>query len=142
MPDWVIWVILAAVLAAGEVLASFTFILGPLALAALPAAAVAAVGGAVELQIATFIVASVASLLLIRPIARHHLMTPARIRTGTAALIGSRALVLERVDADSGQVKIGGEVWSARPYDEDDVYEPGIRVEVVKIQGATALVQE
>jgi membrane protein implicated in regulation of membrane protease activity len=142
MPDWVIWVILAAVLAGGEVLASFTFILGPLSLAALPAAVVAAVGAPIEAQIAVFIVTSIASLLLVRPIARRHLMTPARIRTGTAALIGSRALVLERVDADSGQVKIGGEVWSARPYDEDDVYEPGNRVEVVKIEGATALVQE
>jgi membrane protein implicated in regulation of membrane protease activity len=142
MPDWVIWVILAAVLAAGEVLASFTFILGPIALAALVPALIAAVGGPVEAQIGAFIVASVASLLLVRPIARRHLMTPSRIRTGTAALIGTRALVLDRVDADSGQVKIGGEVWTARPYDEDDVYEPGVRVEVVKIEGATALVQE
>jgi membrane protein implicated in regulation of membrane protease activity len=142
MPDWVIWVVLAAVLAGGEVLASFTFILGPIAIAALLPAVVAAVGAPMEAQIASFIVAAVASLLLIRPIARRHLMTPARIRTGTAALIGSRALVLERVDADSGQVKIGGEVWTARPYDEDDVYEPGIRVEVIKIEGATALVQE
>ena len=142
MPDWVIWVILAAVLAAGEVLASFTFILGPIAIAALVPAAIAAVGGPMEAQIAAFIVASVASLMLIRPIARRHLRTPARIRTGTAALIGSRALVLEQVDSDSGQVKIGGEVWTARSYDEDDVYEPGARVEVIKIEGATALVQE
>ncbi len=142
MPDWVIWVILAAVLAAGEVAASFTFILGPIALAALVPAIVAAVGAPMEAQLASFIVASIASLLLVRPIARRHLRTPARIRTGTAALIGSRALVLDRVDADNGQVKIGGEVWTARPYDEDDVYEPGARVEVVQIQGATALVQE
>jgi membrane protein implicated in regulation of membrane protease activity len=142
MPDWVIWVVLAAVLAAGEVMASFTFILGPIAVAALVPALVAAVGGGLEIQIASFILASVASLLLIRPIARRHLRTPAQIRTGTAALIGERALVLDRVDADSGQVKIGGEVWTARPYDEDDVYEPGTRVEVVKIKGATALVQE
>ncbi len=142
MPDWVIWVILAAVLAAGEVMASFTFILGPIALAALVPAIIAAVGGPMEAQIGAFIVASIASLLLIRPIARRHLMTPSRIRTGTAALIGTRALVLDRVDSASGQVKIGGEVWSARPYDEDDVYEPGARVEVVKIEGATALVQE
>jgi membrane protein implicated in regulation of membrane protease activity len=142
MPDWVIWVILAAVLAAGEVAASFTFILGPVALAALVPAVVAAVGAPIEAQLASFIVASIASLLLIRPIARRHLRTPARIRTGTAALIGTRALVLDRVDADHGQVKIGGEVWTARPYDEDDVYEPGARVEVVKIEGATALVQE
>jgi len=142
MPDWVIWVILAAVLAAGEVAASFTFILGPVAIAALVPAVVAAVGAPMEAQIASFIVASIASLLLVRPIARRHLQTPARIRTGTAALIGERAVVLDRVDADHGQVKIGGEVWTARPYDEDDVYEPGVRVEVVKIQGATALVQE
>jgi membrane protein implicated in regulation of membrane protease activity len=142
MPDWVIWVILAAVLAAGEVMASFTFILGPIAIAALVPAIVAAVGGPIELQIGTFIVASIASLALIRPIARRHLRTPSRIRTGTAALIGTRAVVLEQVDADSGQVKIAGEIWTARPYDEDDVYEPGTRVEVIKIEGATALVQE
>ena len=142
MPDWGIWLIAAALLAAGEVAASFTFILGPVAIAALVPAVVAAVGAPMEAQIASFIVASIASLLLVRPIARRHLQTPARIRTGTAALIGERAVVLDRVDADHGQVKIGGEVWTARPYDEDDVYEPGVRVEVVKIQGATALVQE
>jgi membrane protein implicated in regulation of membrane protease activity len=142
MPDWVIWVILAAVLAAGEVAASFTFILGPVAIAALLPALVAALGGPIEAQLVAFILASVASIALVRPIARRHLRTPARIRTGTAALIGERALVLERVDADSGQVKIGGEIWTARPYDEDDVYEAGARVEVIKIQGATALVQE
>jgi membrane protein implicated in regulation of membrane protease activity len=68
--------------------------------------------------------------------------TPAAIRTGTAALVGSRAVVLEQVDADGGQVKLGGEVWSARAYDEDDVIEPGARVEVMRIDGATALVIE
>ena len=142
MPDWGIWLILAAVLAAGEVAASFTFILGPIALAALLPALVAALGAPIEAQIIVFILASIASIALVRPIARRHMSTPARIRTGTAALIGSRALVLDRVDADHGQVKIGGEVWTARPYDEDDVYEAGARVEVVKIEGATALVQE
>ena len=142
MPDWVIWVILAAVLAAGEAVASFTFILGPLAIAAIVPAIVAAAGGAIELQLGAFILASIASLLILRPVARRHLRTPAQIRTGTAALVGARAVVLETVDANSGQVKIGGEVWTARPYDEDDVYEPGVRVEVLKIDGATALVQE
>jgi hypothetical protein len=69
---------------------------------------------------------------------------PARRRRssapGTAALVGGPATVLERVDRDGGQVKIGGEVWSARAYDEDDSFEPGARVEVMKIDGATALV--
>ena len=66
----------------------------------------------------------------------------AQLRTGTAALVGTRALVLERVDADGGCVKIGGEVWTARAYDEDEVIEPGTRVDVLKIEGATALVSE
>jgi membrane protein implicated in regulation of membrane protease activity len=142
MPDWGIWLIAAALLAAGEVAAQFTFILGPIAIASLVPALLAGLGAPIEAQIIAFIIASIASLALVRPIARRHLSTPARIRTGMAALIGTRALVLDRVDADHGQVKIGGEVWTARPYDEDDVYEPGVRVEVIKIDGATALVQE
>jgi membrane protein implicated in regulation of membrane protease activity len=85
---------------------------------------------------------SLASLLVLRPIATRHLRTPAQLRTGTAALVGSQALVLERVDRDGGQVKLAGEVWSARSYDEDEAFEPGARVEVLKIDGATALVAE
>ena len=79
---------------------------------------------------------------VLRPIARSHLRTPAQLRTGTAALVGTRALVLERVDANGGSVKIGGEIWTARAYDEDHVMEPGMRVDVMKIDGATALVAE
>lgn len=139
MPDWVIWIIGAAALVAGEVFTA-GFILGPIGLAALLAAAVAAVGGGLGLQLAVFIVGSVASLAVIRPLARRHLRIPAHTRTGTAALVGTRAVVLERVDADHGMVKIGGEVWTARPYDEDQAFEPGTRVEVLKIEGATALV--
>jgi membrane protein implicated in regulation of membrane protease activity len=139
MPDWVFWLIGAAVLAAGEV-ATLGFFLGAVALAALPAAAVAAMGAGPVIQLTVFILGSIASLLFIRPIARRHMTTPASLRTGTAALVGARAVVLERVYADGGRVKIGGEEWTARPYDEDDVYEEGARVEVMKIQGATALV--
>jgi membrane protein implicated in regulation of membrane protease activity len=131
----------AAALAVGEVL-TLGFLLGPLAVAAVVAAIVAAVGGPVELQFAVFIVGSIASLLVLRPVARRHLRTPPQTRTGTAALIGARAVVLERVDADGGQVRIGGEVWSARSYDDDQAFEPGARVEVMKIEGATALVSE
>jgi len=79
---------------------------------------------------------------VIRPIARRHLKQPAHLRTGTKALIGERAVVLERVDGDAGQVKLAGEVWSARAFDDDDVFEQGARVEVLKIEGATALVSE
>ena len=116
--------------------------LGPLALAAVLAALVALVGGSAGLQIGAFVAGSIASLAIVRPIARRHMHMPARVRTGAAALIGQRATVLERVDADHGMVKIGGEIWTARAYDEDHVLEPGARVEVMKIAGATALVAE
>jgi membrane protein implicated in regulation of membrane protease activity len=139
--DWVWWVIAAGVLAVGEI-ATMGFFLGPIAIAATLAAIVAVVGGGLAVQWIVFIAGSLASLLVLRPIARRHLRTPAALRTGTAALVGSPAVVLERVDRDGGQVKIGGEVWSARSYDDDDAFEPGSRVEVMKIDGATALVAE
>ncbi|MFL5895657.1 MAG: NfeD family protein [Thermoleophilaceae bacterium] len=139
MSAWVAWAVVAAVLAAGEA-ATAGLVLGPIALAAALAAIVAAAGAGLVFQAAAFIVASVAALGILRPIATRHLHTPAHIRTGAAALIGMRATVLERVDGEGGRVKIGGEIWSARAYDDDQVIEPGDRVEVLKIDGATALV--
>ena len=141
MPGWAVWLIVAALLAGGEVLTS-GFILGPLALAAVLAGLAALVGLGVVFQLLVFIAAAVASVLLLRPIAVRHLRAPARIRTGTAALVGSRAVVVERVDDVGGRVKIGGEVWSARAFMDGEVMEPGARVEVAKIEGATALVFE
>ena len=141
VPGWAVWLIVAALLAGGEVLTS-GFILGPLALAAALAGLAALVGLGVVFQLLVFIAAAVASVLLLRPIAVRHLRAPARIRTGTAALVGSRAVVLERVDDVGGRVKIGGEVWSARAFMDGEVMEPGARVEVAEIEGATALVFE
>ena len=141
MPSWVLWIVLAALLAVGEVMTT-AFLAGPIALAALAAAIVAIAGGGAAFQLVVFIAGSLASLALVRPIARRHLKTPPSIRTGTAALPGSKALVLERVDDLGGQVKIGGEVWSARAFFEGQVLEPGARVEVARIEGATALVYE
>lgn len=139
MPAWVAWAIAAAILAAGEA-ASAALVLGPVALAAAVAAIVAAAGAGAVAQIVAFIVASLAALVVLRPIARRHIRIPPHMRTGAAALIGTSATVLERVSREGGRVKIGGEIWSARAYDDDEVIEPGDRVEVLKIDGATALV--
>ena len=141
MDDWVWWMIAAGVFAIGEI-ATLGFFLGPIAIAAVTAAIVALAGGGLAAQWIVFIAVSLASLLVLRPIARRHLRTPSQLRTGTAALIGRSAVVLERVDRDGGQVKLAGEVWSARSYDDDEAFEPGARVEVMKIDGATALVAE
>jgi membrane protein implicated in regulation of membrane protease activity len=141
MEDWVWWMIAAGALAVGEI-ATMGFFLGPIAVAAVIAAIVALTGAGLAVQLVVFIVAAAASVAVLRPIATRHMHTPSRLRTGSAALVGSKALVLERVDADGGQVKIGGEIWTARAFDDEDVIEPGARVEVLKIEGATALVAE
>jgi membrane protein implicated in regulation of membrane protease activity len=111
------------------------FFLGPVALAAGAAAIVAAAGTG-------WAVSSCSG----RSIARFACADRARVRRTAvrhqAALVGARAVVFERVDADGGRVKIGGEVWSARALDEHSVIEPGARVQVAEIQGATALVYE
>ena len=142
MPGWVVWAIVAVALALGELATPGLFFLGPVALAAIPAGIVALIGGPAWLQLIVFIAGSLASLGILRPIARAHLRVPALTRTGTARLIGERAVVLQRVDANGGRVRIGGEEWSARAYMDDQVLEPGTHVEVVKIEGATALVYE
>ena len=142
MAAWVIWAIVAVLFAIGELVTPGLFWLGPIALAAVLAAIVAAIGLAVGLQLVVFILASIATLAILRPIARAHLRMPHAIRTGTAALVGARGLVVDRTDAHGGRVKIGGELWSARTFDEAQVIEPGTTVEVVKIEGATALVYE
>jgi membrane protein implicated in regulation of membrane protease activity len=140
MPGWLVWSIVAVLLAVGEIFTPGMFFLGPVALAAVAAGLVALVGLGVVLQLLVFIAGAIGSVWILRPIAKRHLHMPAGLRTGTAALEGTKAVVLQRVDASGGRVRIGGEEWSARSYMEDQVFEPGARVEVVKIEGATALV--
>ena len=134
-----LWVVVAGVLAVAEVL-TLALVAGLVAPAALAAAGVAALGGGLALQLAAFAAGTLAMLLGVRPVARRHLSGPVRHRDGVAALTGAKAVVLERVDASSGLVKIGGDVWTARAYDETLVMEPGQTVEVFQISGATALV--
>jgi membrane protein implicated in regulation of membrane protease activity len=138
---WVVWLVVAALLAVGEVL-TLTLVAGLVAVGAVAGAVAALAGVGVAFQVVAFLAVAVALVGLVRPVARAHLRQPRALRTGTAALVGARALVLERVDLHGGRVKIGGEVWSARAYDESQVIEPGQTVEVVKIEGATALVYE
>lgn len=140
MVDWLIWAIVAVGLAVGEIFTPGLFFLGPVALAAVAAGVVAVAGGGAVLQLIVFIAGSLASLAFLRPLARAHLHLPAMLRTGSAALVGTKATVLQRVDGDGGLVRIGGEQWTARPYMDGDVFEPGAKVEVAEIKGATALV--
>lgn len=139
MSAWLVWTIVAAACAGAEAL-TLTLVLGFVSVAAIAALVVAVVGGPVALQLVAFIAGSLGLVGVARPIAKSHLRTPTELKSGTDALIGRSALVLEQVDAHHGQVKIGGEIWTARAYLDGQVLEAGTSADVVKIQGATALV--
>jgi membrane protein implicated in regulation of membrane protease activity len=141
MEDWLLWLIVAVIFGVGEI-ATLGFFLGPFAGGAAVAAVVSAAGVPFVGSLAVFLVISIVLLGALRPIARSHRRMPPSIRTGTAALVGKPAMVLERIANDEGvgAVRIDGEVWTARAYDEDHVIAAGTKVQVIEIRGATALV--
>lgn len=138
--SWVLWLLLAVALGVAEVL-TLTFVLGMLAVGAGAAAIVAGTGAPTVAQGVVFGGVSAGLLVVVLPVARRHRRTPSSLRTGTASLVGQRAMVLSEVDTVSGgRVKIGGETWSARPYDASLVIPAGQWVDVLAIEGATAVV--
>jgi len=141
MDVWIIWLIAAGVLGVGE-MHQGAFYLAPFALGAALAAVVSLLGAGAAVSAVVFVAASAIVFATLRPLARRHRQLPPSIRTGAAALVGRPAIVLERIANDEGVgcVRIGGEVWTARSYDDDEVFDAGERVEVVEIRGATALV--
>jgi membrane protein implicated in regulation of membrane protease activity len=143
MDAWVLWLIAAVIFAVAEVI-NLSFFLFPFAIGAAGAAAVGLAGGGLALELITFAALTGVSFTVVRPIARRHLTVPPQIRTGTAALIGRTGIVTERIvnDESVGAVRLDGEVWTARAYDEDQVIEAGTRVHVMEIRGATALVSD
>jgi membrane protein implicated in regulation of membrane protease activity len=135
-----VWLLIAIGLAVVEIFTvTFGFIM--FAAGALAAAATAALGGAVWTQALVFAIVSALALFVIRPAVKRRLddSSPAA-DIGLAAIEGSSCLVLERVDADHGLVKIEGETWRARSFDGTQAYEPGDRVRVIEVKGATAMV--
>jgi membrane protein implicated in regulation of membrane protease activity len=141
MDEWVIWLIVAVAFGVGEI-ATLGFFLAPFAGGALVAAVVSGVGAPTAVAWIAFLVVSIVLLAALRPLALRHRKQAPSLRTGTAALVGRHATVLERVTENEGSVRLDGEVWTARPYDEDQVFEAGARVQVLEIRGATALVAE
>jgi membrane protein implicated in regulation of membrane protease activity len=141
MDAWVIWLVAACLLGIGE-MHTGGFYLAPFAVGAAVATVVSLLGVGALLSALVFLATSAIVFAALRPVAHRHRRLPPQIRTGAAALVGKPAVVLERIANHEGVgcVKIDGEVWTARSFDEDEVIPAGERVEVVEIRGATALV--
>jgi membrane protein implicated in regulation of membrane protease activity len=138
MAEWLIWLIFAVVLGVAEIF-TLTAALGVLAGAALLTAVLATILP-VPFQLLAFVIASIAGVVLVRPIALRHLRQPQLERFGVDALVGKPAYVLEEVTGRGGRVRIGGEEWTARAYDETLAIPAGTVVDVMEIRGTTAFV--
>jgi membrane protein implicated in regulation of membrane protease activity len=136
---WVWWIVAAVLLGIIEVVTGGALVFGMLAVGAL-AASLAAAGGYEWLPWIVFAAVSGGMIVLVRPIARRHLRMPLETRSGAAALLGADAEVTQVVTGRDGRVKLRGEIWSARSYDGQTEFAEGQTVQVLKIDGATALV--
>ena len=144
MDDWVIWLIAAVIFGVGEI-ATLGFFLAPFAGGALVAAVVAGLGGGTAFSLIAFLLVSFALLGALRPLARSHRKMPAvaaHRHGGAGRPQRAWSPSASHNDEGTGCVKLEGESWTARAYDEDAVIEPGKRVHVIEIRGATALVSE
>jgi membrane protein implicated in regulation of membrane protease activity len=136
---WVWWLVGAAALGIPLVVTAMPEF-GMLAVGAVAAAVAAGFGLGTVAQVLVFVAVSVALIAVVRPIAARHSAQRPQLVTGVDALKGKQAVVLERVDGSGGRIKLAGEVWSARALDTDRTYDVGQEVDVVDIEGATAIV--
>ena len=140
MDPWVLWLIAAGLFAAGEVV-STDLVLLMFAGGALGGLAVALLGGAVALQLVGFVIVSLALLVVVRPIAKKHLLagTPQQL-DGVDAVVGRTARVTQAVDRHSGRIKLGADEWTARSQYDGEAFAIGEVVRILKVEGATAVV--
>lgn len=139
MDDWLWWLIAAVGLGIPLVVTAMPEF-GMFAVGAVAAAVAAGLGLGITGQVLVFVIVSVAGIAVVRPLANRNRAQRPELRSGIDALKGRQAVVLERVDGHGGRIKLNGEVWSARALDTGRAFEPGESVDVVEIQGATAVV--
>jgi membrane protein implicated in regulation of membrane protease activity len=139
---WLLWLIAAGLFAAGE-LASVDLVLLMFAGGALGGLAVALLGGAVAFQFAAFVLVSLTLMVVVRPIAKRHLLegTP-QMLDGVDAVVGRTARVTQAVDRHSGRIKLGADEWTARSQYDGEAFAIGETVRILKVEGATAVVGE
>ncbi|MEU1281863.1 NfeD family protein [Streptomyces sp. NPDC005805] len=136
---WVWWLIGAVALGIPLVLTAMPEF-GMFSAGAVAGAVTAALGGGVVAQVLVFVGVSVALIAVVRPLAARQRAQKPGFASGVDALRGRQAVVVERVDGRGGRIKLAGEIWSARAYDDTAAFEVGHQVDVVEIDGATALV--
>jgi len=139
---WIIWLIVAV---ASFILEIFIpgFWVAILGIGALAAAPLAALGAGTTWQILVFAVVSIVAGIFFRPLALKYFFKSSEKReANTNAMIGKKAKVLSKITADEpGKAKIGSEVWTAIPENEEAVFNEGETVEITAVDGAKIIVK-
>ena len=137
---WESWLALSIALGLAEMF-SLDLILAMLALGAVVGMVAALVGLPVFVQVLAALATSVAMLAFVRPTFVKRLHAGPELSLGHGKLVGTRGLVTQEITGlDPGRIRVGGEIWTALPYDEHLRIAPGETVEILQIKGATAYV--
>jgi membrane protein implicated in regulation of membrane protease activity len=139
LQDWQAWLGAAIALGVAE-LFSLDLVLLMMSAGALAGMVVALLGLSVPIQVVVAVGVAVGMLALVRPSIVKQLHSGPELTLGHAALVGKQGVVVDEVSVQGGQIRVGGELWTARPYDETEVIEPGAPVDIFEIRGATAYV--
>lgn len=138
--DPIFWIVAGVLLVVAEVV-TLTFVLGMVGAAALLTGGAAALGAGAPAQLVTFILSTVALLVLVRPLAKKHLTsTPLADAAEARALTGKEAVVTAAITDETGQVRLNGEFWRARSYAGGASIPAGKNVTVAEVDGATLMV--
>jgi membrane protein implicated in regulation of membrane protease activity len=140
MDPWVAWLVAALLFGVLELLSGGALYLAMLAGGALAGSATSAVTDNSLLPWVVFSAVSIGLIAVVRPLATRHVRQPLELRSGVGRLVGLDATVIAEVTGRDGRVKLHGEVWSARAFDGRSNFPPGQVVQVLEIDGATALV--
>ena len=139
---WVFWLIAAGIFFIIE-MATIGFLVFWLGIGALLAMVTSFITDNIFIQALVFVITSTLLLIFTRPLVNKFIKIPKEIKTNAYSIIGKKGIVISKINniEGTGQIKIDGEIWSAKSATDEDIPE-NTEVEIVEIDGVKAVVKE
>ena len=139
---WVFWLIAAGIFFIIE-MATIGFLVFWLGIGAILAMLTSFITDSILIQSLVFVITSTLLLIFTRPLVDKFIKVPKEIKTNAYSIIGKKGIVISKINniEGTGQIKIGGEVWSAKSSENEDIPE-NTEIEIVEIDGVKAVVKE
>lgn len=139
---WVFWLIAAGIFFIIE-MATIGFLVFWLGIGALLAMITSFITDNIFIQALVFVITSTLLLIFTRPLVNKFIKIPKEIKTNAYSIIGKKGIVISKINniEGTGQIKMDGEIWSAKSATDKDIPE-NTEVEIVEIDGVKAVVKE